>query len=312
MEMPGGNAIYAAAGLAIWEPEPPPGVVARVGRDYPGKWIEDFARHGFDTRGIRVLDEAVDLRSFFAFSDQTGRVIEDPVIFFAQQGQAFPKSLLDYQKKPFIADSRNRLSQTSIRQADLPAEFMEATAAHICPMDYLTHTLLPAVLRQAGFTLVTLDPAPGYMNSTFRDDLPSLITGLTAFLPSEEELRALFIGRTDDLWEMAQAIAAYGCEMVAIKRGEGGQLLYDAGGRARWEIPAYPVRLVNPTGAGDAFCGGFLAGYRRTFDPLVAALHGNISASLVIEGLGPYYGSEALPGLAQARLDSLRQSVRRL
>jgi sugar/nucleoside kinase (ribokinase family) len=69
---------------------------------------------------------------------------------------------------------------------------------------------------------------------------------------------------------------------------------------------------VDPTGAGDAFCGGFLAGYRRTYDPLEAVLFGNISASLVVEGTGPFYALDALPGLAQARLDALRQSVRKI
>ena len=71
-------------------------------------------------------------------------------------------------------------------------------------------------------------------------------------------------------------------------------------------------RVLVLTGAGDAFCGGFLAGYRRTYDPLLAALHGNISASLVLEGHGPFYALEALPGLAQARLEALHQSVRRV
>ncbi|WP_322808043.1 PfkB family carbohydrate kinase, partial [Thermanaerothrix sp.] len=65
----------------------------------------------------------------------------------------------------------------------------------------------------------------------------------------------------------------------------------------------------DPTGAGDAFCGGFLAGYRQTYDPLAAVLHGNVSASLVIEGSGPFYALEALPGLAQARLEALRDAV---
>jgi sugar/nucleoside kinase (ribokinase family) len=36
--------------------------------------------------------------------------------------------------------------------------------------------------------------------------------------------------------------------------------------------------------AGEALSGGFLAGYRRSFDPLEAVLYGNISASMVIEG----------------------------
>jgi len=111
---------------------------------------------------------------------------------------------------------------------------------------------------------------------------------------------------------MAEALAAYGCEMIVIKRGEGGQYLYDSAGRARWEVPAYPSRLVDPGGAGDAFCGGFLAGYRRSYDPLEATLYGNISASLVVEGTGPFYALDALPGLAQARLDALRQNVRRI
>ena len=70
--------------------------------------------------------------------------------------------------------------------------------------------------------------------------------------------------------------------------------------------------MVDPNGAGDAFCGGFLAGYRLTYEPLQAALYGNIAASLVVEGNGPFFALDALPGLAGARLEALRQSVRRI
>jgi sugar/nucleoside kinase (ribokinase family) len=312
LDVPGGNLLYAATGLAVWEPTPPPGLVARVGEEYPAEWIADLNNRGFDTRGVRVLSQPVDLRSFYAYSDRTTRAFDDPVPHFARLGLPFPKALLGYQSKAAQPDSRSRLSSTSLRQADFLAEFLDATASHICPIDYLTHSLLPAVLRQAGFTLVTLDPSPGYMNPSFRDDLPALVTGLTAFLPSEEELRSLFQGRSEDLWEMAETLASFGCEIIVIKRGERGQLLYDAGARARWEVPSYPSQLVDPTGVGDAFCGGFLAGFRKTFDPLQAVLHGNISASLVIEGRGPFYALDALPGLKQARLEALRQSVRRI
>ncbi len=150
------------------------------------------------------------------------------------------------------------------------------------------------------------------MTSIFWDDFPAVLTGLTAFLPSEPELRALFAGRSTDIWEMMAAVAAYGCEFVVVKRGESGQFLYDATSRVRWEVQSYPARVINPTGAGDAFCGGFLAGYRRTFDPLQAVLYGNIAASLVVEGSGPFFALDALPGLAQARLDALKESARKL
>ena len=312
IDVPGGHLIYAAVGLAVWEPEPLPGLIARVGEDYPQGWLDELARRGFDTRGIHVLPEAIDVRTFAVYPDRATRLCEDPVPHFARLGMPFPKSLLGYRPPGSPLDSRTRLSPTSLRQSDIPAEYLEATAAHLCPVDYLTHTLLPAALRQAGFTTITLDPSPGTLTPTFWDDLPVLLTGLTAFLPAEDELRSFFYGRSADLWEMADALAAYNCEFVVIKCGERGQYLYDSASHSRWEIPAYPARLVDLTGAGDAFCGGFLAGYRRTFDPLQAVLYGNISASLTIEGSGPFYALEALPGLAQARLDALRQHPRKV
>jgi ribokinase len=157
-----------------------------------------------------------------------------------------------------------------------------------------------------------MDPGVNYMNPTFWDDIPVLLNGLTAFLASEEKMMSLFQGRSTDLWEMAEALTGYGCEIIVIKRGSRGQLLYNGGSRTRWILPAYPVQIVNPSGAGDAFCGGFLAGYRSNYDPLEAALAGNISAALVIEGTNPFYTLEALPGLARARMDALRDTVRKV
>jgi sugar/nucleoside kinase (ribokinase family) len=312
LDVPGGNLIYAAAGLAVWDMSPPPGLVARVGEDYKQEWLDSFVKHGFDIRGVKVLPQSVDLRSFYAYTDQMTRTNDDLVSNFARIGQKFPRSLLGYQQKDNKSDSRTKLKLTALRQNDLIPEYLEATAAHICSMDFLSHSLLPAVLRQAGFTVVTLSPSSGYMNANFRQEVPSLVNGLTAFLPSEEQVRALFHGYGKDLWEMAADLASYGCELIVIKCGKRGQLLFDQATGSRWEVPPYPIKVVDPTGVGDAFCGGFLAGYRKTFDPLEAVLYGNISASLVIEGQGPFYALEALPGLAEARLDALRQSVRKV
>jgi hypothetical protein len=312
LDILGGNLAYAGVGFKIWESYPAPGLMARVGEDYPQKWLDELTTHGFDTRGITILPEAVDLRTFYVYTDKATRITGEPVPFFSQLGLPFPKALLGYRDSTSAIDSRLTLSVTSLRQDDTPDDYKEASAAHLCPIDYLTHSLLPAVFRQSGVTTVTLDPAPGYMNPTFWNDVPPLITGLTAFLPAEEDLRNLFKGQSDDLWEMAEALTAYGCEIIVIKRGIRGQYIYDAASRSRWEIPAYDSRLVNPTGVGDAFCGGFITGYRQTYDPVEAVLFGNISASIVSEGVGPFFALEVHPGLPQARLDNLRQSVRKI
>jgi hypothetical protein len=312
LDVSGGNVLYASIGLLIWEPEAKPGIVARVGEDYSQSWLNDFSDWGIDVRGVKILPRAVDVRSFSTFTDFATRFQDDPVTHFARLEQPFPKALLGYRVSNSKLDSRTVLLPTSLRQDDIPSEFMDTTTAHLCPIDFLSHSVLPAILRQSDFIIVTLDPSPGYMNPSSWDDLPAMLTGLTAFLPSEEELRSLFQGRSTDLWEMAEALTVYGCELVVIKRGINGQLLYDSSTRTRWEIPPYPTRMVNPVGAGDGFCGGFLTAFKRTYDPLEAALHGNISASLIIEGDPPNYALEALPGLAQARLEALRASVRKL
>ena len=312
LDVMGGNLPYAAVGLAIWEPETKPGLVARVGENYPFEWLAALDKHGFDIRGIRVLPDSIDLQSFYVYSDRVTRHSDDPLGQCARLGIPVPRSLIGYRPTQPALDSRTRLTPTSLRQVDLPEDYLDASAAHLCPIDYLTHTLLPAVLRQHGFTTVTMDPSSGTMTPSNWDDIPALVIGLTAFLPAERELRTLFHGRSTDLWEMMEALAGYGCELIVVKRGERGQLLYDAAARSRYEITAYPARLADPTGAGDAFCGGFLAGYRQTYDPVQAVLHGSVSASLVVEGSGVFYALDALPGLAQARLAALQEAVRKI
>ncbi|HEX2979407.1 MAG TPA: carbohydrate kinase family protein [Anaerolineaceae bacterium] len=309
LDVPGGSLLYAAAGLRIWENDI--GLLGRVGNDYPREWIDQAAKHDLNIEGIHWLSQPVDLRSFTAYAEDGTAQINDPVAHFARFRLPYPKELLGLQILPPQLDNRTRLSTLAIRQNDIPSDYLDASAAHICPLDYLSHNLLPSTFRQGQIATLTLDPSPGYMNPTFWDDIPSIVTGLTAFLTNEEKLRNLFHGRTSDVWEMAETIASYGCELVVIKRGELGQLLYDRFNRSKWIIPAYPVTRLDPTGAGDAFCGGFLAGYRRTYDPLQAVLYGNVSAAFVVESSGPFYPMEALPRLAEARLQVIQDMVRK-
>lgn len=309
IDIPGGNLFYATAGLKLWSGSC--GLVGRVGEDYPQEWFTLFDRQGLDRRGIRTLPEAVDVRAFYAYLDENTCQHDNPVSHFARLGEPFPKSLLGYTSPTFQLDSRTQPGKLSLRMNDIPQDYFDATAAHLCPMDFISHNLIPPALRRGQITTITLDPGPGYMTPIFWDDIPALVKGLSAFICSETKLASLFQGRSSDPWEMAETIASYGCEFVVIKRGARGQYLYDSVRKAGWQVPAYPARIVDPTGGGDAFCGGFLTTLRETYDPLEAVLRGSISASLVMEGSGPFYALDTLPSLPQARLESLRGMVRR-
>ncbi len=308
MDSPGGNLLYAAGGMAVWDSNI--GLLSRVGEDYPRQWLHELEGRGFDVRGVRVQPESIDLRSFVAYNDSNERSFTSVVSHFARRQMTFPKSLLGYQ----LADEANNdprepdpISPTAL---DVPKEYRDVRHVHLCPLDFTSQSQLVNLFKGGSNQTVSLDPAPNYMNPTFWRDLRVVLQGVTVFQPSEEEMRALFWGETTDLWEMAREISGYGPQLVIIKRGGHGQIVYDAAGNRRYEIPAYPSRLADPTGAGDSFCGGFLAGFEKTNDPLMAAIYGSVSASLKIEGSGPFYPTSVLPGLAEARLHSLQQLVR--
>jgi hypothetical protein len=309
LDIPGGNVLYAAAGLGVWEEDI--GLISRVGENYPPEWLSLISTFKIDPRGIRILPESIDLRSFVAYTDQDIRHFDTPISHFARLGLEYPKSLLGFVNPPPQLDSRSLPTLLTCRSNDFPKDYLDATAVHLCPLDFLSHTLLPSAFRQGHISTVTIDPGHGYMNPAFWDDIPSVLQGVNVFHTSDTKILNLFLGRSTDLWEMAETLGDLGCEIIVIKRGLRGQMLYIHSNHTKWMIPAYPSRSSDPTGAGSAFCGGFLAGYRRTYDPLEAVLYGNISASLVIEGNGPFYALDTLPGLAAARLEALRGMPRR-
>jgi hypothetical protein len=310
IDVPGGSLVYAASGLTVWEKGI--GLLARVGEDYPREWLKDFASHNWDTRGIHILAEAIDQRYFQASLDLKTVQHHNPVAHFARLGIPFPKSLLGY-TPPSDSEDNWRISPPDApRSSDIPTDYLDVRAIHLCPMDFMTANRIISAFRQSSSPILTINPSAAYMMPDTLENAHSLLRGVTAFLPSEEELRSLYGRHTSDLWEMAAAVAAFGCEFVIVRRGERGQILYDPASKKRWEIPAYPARLADQTGAGDSFSGGFLAGYMKTFDPLRAVLHGNISASLTVEGSGAFHALDTMPGLAQARLESLAATVRQV
>jgi sugar/nucleoside kinase (ribokinase family) len=309
---PGGNLLYAAEGTSLWLDESEKvGLIARVGEDFPRAWLDELQERNYLTEGIKVLPEEIDLRYFRAYEDLRTVVEEDPVKVFARLETSMPRALLGYEPPTHRGgfEDLQAVTPLALRKSDLPEGLAGALAAHICPMDYLTQSLMPAALREASVQIVTMDPGR-FMQPHHFESVRALLIGLTAFLPSEEELTRLFKGRTTEIWEMIEEIASWGVEVVVVKRSWKGQLMFDTTRNLRVEIPAYPSTMMDPTGAGDVFAGGFLAGLGKTSDSQEALLYGNVSASFAVEGSGAFYTREGLPGLEKARLASLRESVR--
>jgi ribokinase len=137
----------------------------------------------------------------------------------------------------------------------------------------------------------------------------ALLQNLDVFLPSEMEVRSLMTEGVD-LGDAAVEFARHGPRVVVIKMGDRGALVYERDSNRRTHVPPYPARVVDVTGAGDSFCGGFMVGLATTGDPIRAALYGTVSASFAIEGYGALHALNANPAEVRQRLVYLEQAIR--
>jgi ribokinase len=306
----GGNAVYAAAGARIWAKKV--GLVARVGSNFPPEWLTRLEVAGIDVRGVRVLPDPQDTRTFYAYLSQEERVDTDPIAHFARLGRPVPRELVDYVSSTTGQESRAQFMPLAVRPGDLGESTLGARGFHLAPGDFLTHHTLPVAVRRNSRPIVTVDPSIRYMQPAFKDDLRRIVSGIDAFLPSEMEVRSYFRDETHELWEAAAALGAMGATYIVVKLGSRGQYLYESATGRKRHVPAYPVTVRDVTGAGDAYCGGFLVGLAETGDAVEAALRGSISASIVVEGVGALYALGSTPRLAEARLQSLRDRVRKV
>ena len=89
-----------------------------------------------------------------------------------------------------------------------------------------------------------------------------------------------------DIQMAMEKIRDYGAKIVIVTKGtKGSKLLFEG---KLYDIPACKPKIVrDPTGAGDAFIGAFLAEYVKEKDPVWCACTGSASASFVVEGVGP-------------------------
>jgi sugar/nucleoside kinase (ribokinase family) len=102
--------------------------------------------------------------------------------------------------------------------------------------------------------LVAMDTMNYWIN-TKRKHLLKLLKKVNIFVVNDQEARDL-TGEVNVI-KAAKALRSFGPGMVLVKKGEHGVLLYS--GKLILALPAYPQdRVVDPTGAGDTFAGGFM------------------------------------------------------
>lgn len=169
-----------------------------------------------------------------------------------------------------------RGSGAVLTQLEIPLE----TVAHLC-----------AVCAREKVPLI-LDPAPAR-------ELPTALFGqIDWFTPNESEA-AFYAGTASKKQpapaEIAASLLAKGCRSVILKMGERGAYLTSSNGLAD-TIPAFPVRAVDTTAAGDAFNGAFAVGLMMGKSARDSAIFAAATAAVSVTRRG---AQPSMPTLAE-------------
>jgi 2-dehydro-3-deoxygluconokinase len=119
-----------------------------------------------------------------------------------------------------------------------------------------------------------------------REVLLKLAAHADYFLPGMDELKLLF--ETDDVQQLLARLKQL--KAVSIVKGGNNETLLVHNGDVV-SVPYFEVkRVVDPIGAGDGFCAGFIVGLLKGYDYVEAVRMGNLVGALVIQSEGDWEG----------------------
>jgi ribokinase len=241
--------------------------ISKIGRDTFGDLALKTYEHAGVTAKLTVMDDKPTGAAFIYVNDRTG---DNAIIVYA--GAAGTIGVED------VEGARETIERSAvfITQLEQPAP-----AAHRA-LD---------IARKAGVTTI-FNPAPA-------GAFPAEIYRLCDYIiPNETEAAALVgfpIETLDDAKRAADVFLAQGVGAAVITLGARGVLFHNAGQSAH--VPAVSCgAVIDTTGAGDAFVGGFAAALARGAPPLDAVRFGCATAGIAVTRRGT---APAMPSLAE-------------
>ncbi len=271
----GGSAVFFSVAGAILHPVR---VVGVVGSDYPMQELELLAPRGIDWSGVEhAAGESFRWKGKYSYDLQSRETLETRLGVFA----AF--------------------------QPKLPAHFRTSEFLFLGNID---PELQLGVLDQVPTAQLVACDTMNYWIQGKRDALMALLRRVDILMVNDSEAREL----SGD-WNIHRAgrwILKHGPKRVVIKQGEYGALLM--GGEQTFFTPAFPLEEVfDPTGAGDAFAGGFMAYLARSgavsdVEFRRAMVYGSVMGSFAVS----QFGINGFEGVTRDQVERRARAFRQL
>jgi ribokinase len=248
----GGGVVHALMGAAIWDERP--GIVATVGQGLPQESINRLQQN-LDTRGLVQLN-IPQIRAWQLFEEDGSRRelyrVKETIPFIrGAQPEHFPAAYAQSHGFYLLQDVDD------IRQwrKTLTGTILWEPLQQIMTRE--NATAIRAVLKECHIDIIS----------------PNLI-----------EAQAIYGDLSPDA--LVDGLLADGAKCVSLRMGSEGSIVANQKGE-RWQIPAVKVaEIIDQTGAGNTYCGGFLAGLIQGKSLLEAGMMAATSASFCLEQVG--------------------------
>ncbi len=248
----GGGVVHALMGAAIWDERP--GIVATVGQGLPEESSQRLHQH-LDTRGLVQLN-IPQIRAWQLFEEdgtrrELYRVKETLPFIRGAQPEHFPTE---------YAKSRGFYLLQGIEE-----------------IRQWRSILIGLVLWEPLQQIMTSENA-----SSIRDVLGSCHIDIIS--PNLVEAQAIYGEISPD--ELVNALLADGAQCVALRMGALGSIVANKHGKRHYVNAVSIPEIVDQTGAGNTYCGGFLAGLIQKKSLHEAGTMAAVSASFCLEQVG--------------------------
>jgi sugar/nucleoside kinase (ribokinase family) len=270
----GGSGTYCSLAASFFTR---PRIVGIVGRDFPRKTLALLRARGVDLAGLQV---------------KAGKT-------FHWEGQ--------YGDDPNLRTTlRTELNVFADFRPQVPAPYRGSRIVYLANLNPEHHEFVLSQFRKP--SLVAMDTIRLWID-TKREALLKELGRIDIFFANDEEAR-LITGELN-LVTAGKALVGLGPSLVLLKKGEHGALVF--GRDFVFGVLAHPCEhVIDPTGAGDSFAGGFLGYLDKTRglagrDVRRAAVYGSVMASFAIEdfGIGRLLALDR--GLVEARFRQFRK-----
>lgn len=270
----GGSATFFAAAASLFCDVQLVGV---VGSDFPVRQLDFLGGRGVDLRGLEQVEgESFRWSGVYSY-DLNSRETRD-----------------------------TRLGVFADFQPRIPEAFRDAEWVFLGNIDPVLQ--LDVLEQVRAPRLVACDTMNYWINGK-RDDLLRLLRRVDLLLVNDTEVREL--SGDFNLLRAARWIQQQGPDMVVVKKGEHGAILF--AGDTIFFTPGYPLEEVfDPTGAGDAFAGGFMGYLARSGsvaadDLRRAMVYGSALGSFAVEKFSVERLIDLQPDEVQSRVRSFRE-----